>query len=364
MSVSERWLVKQAAELLEKRLGLSTCTEARPRGKRDQQMRIELSGSPIAFSIQAKNAVGTRDIDALALSTPEDGEPMLLLAPSLPPRIRERLRAAGINHVDLAGSVFIHEPGFYVSLDADRDPPSVLRFHGMRSPNPFSKKASLILRALLEHPSRHWGVRELAGETGLSVGHASGIVRTLVRRGYAAEEGTQLTLRDPVAALRDWMAVYDWTKNARQSFVVPFEHEEVVSRLCGLLETEQATYALTLLAGASFAAPHVQHEQTHVYVAEEDVVRAAELVTTTLYAEPAPTGGNLHLLLPYYREAVFYASRRFGEMTVASPVQLFLDLAEYPLRGAEAARMVARGPLAKQLGLDAAQVRALTSELE
>lgn len=364
MIASERWLIERAAELLEERLGIPTSTSARQRGSRDQQMRIELSGSPIAFSIRAKNAIWTRDVDALALSTPEDGEPVLLVAPSLPPRIRERLRAAGINHMDLAGRVFIHEPSFYVSLDADRDPPPVPRFQNARSPNPFSKKASLVLRALLEHPEKHWGVRELGGETGLSIGHASEIVRALVRRGYAAEQGVHFVLRDPVAALRDWLAVYDWTKNARQSFVVPFEHEEVVSRLCGLLEAEQATYALTLLAGASFSAPHVQHEQTHVYVAEKDAAHVAELVTMSLYAEPATTGGNLHLLLPYYRAATFYGSRRFGETTVAPPVQLFLDLAGYPLRGAEAARMMVKGPLAKQLGLDGPQVRALTSELE
>lgn len=111
-------------------------------------------------------------------------------------------------------------------------------------------------------------------------------------------------------------------------------------------------------------APHVHHEQTHLYVAEPFIDRAAEIVTRLLFGEPAPAGGNLHLMLPYYGEATFYGRRLLEDVPVVSNVQLFLDLAGYSLRGPEAARMLVKGPLARQLSLDRSHVKTLTSGLE
>jgi len=47
-------------------------------------------------------------------------------------------------------------------------------------------------------------------------------------------------------------------------------------------------------------------------------------------------GANLILLLPYYKNSVFY-SRRKVEGIWVSDIQLYLDLYHYPLRGLEQA---------------------------
>lgn len=109
---------------------------------------------------------------------------------------------------------------------------------------------------------------------------------------------------------------------------------------------------------------HVQHGQTHLYISEAAIDRAVKLVAERLYGEPAPTGGNLHLMLLYYRKSTFFGQRKVSNIPVVSTVQLFLDLARYPLRGPEAARMLVRGPLARQLDLDESQVQTLSSALE
>ena len=83
-----------------------------------------------------------------------------------------------------------------------------------------------------------------------------------------------------------------------------------------------------------------------------------------LYGEPVATGGTLHVLKPYYGNGVFYGTSEVDGARVVSPVQLFIDLANYPLRGAEAARMLALGPLAHQLGLSREQVQDLVGLLE
>lgn len=363
MNSPESVLIERAEQLLEERLGFSVTVDRERLPVWDARMHLRGEGSEHELWVEATHRVGAREIESLTAQVQDTDARVLLVAPSLAPRIRERLRSAGINHVDLAGNVYIREPGLYIWVDADRKPLPVPRFESGRSLNPFSKRASLVLRALFQQPKTSWGVRELSAETGLSVGHTSDIARTLVDRGYAGEEGDQLTLRDPVAALGDWIEAYAWTKNPRRSFLAPFEYEELVPKLGSVLDEAEVSYALTMLAGTDMVAPHVQHGQVHLYISEPDIERAVEVVEQRLYGESAPTGGNLHLMLPYYREATFYGQQRLRDMPVVSTVQLFLDLAGYPLRGPEAARMLVRGPLARQLELDGPQVHALSSAL-
>jgi hypothetical protein len=99
-------------------------------------------------------------------------------------------------------------------------------------------------------------------------------------------------------------------------------------------------------------------------VPDEQAAHARDVVQRALYGERVHTGGNLHVMTPDYGDAVFLGARDVDGMPVVSPVQLFLDLAGFPLRGVEAARMLALGPLRQQLGLDARQIQELTRTLE
>lgn len=331
---------------------------------RDTLLRVEVEGKPRVLSLEARPSTSSAQVDALDGATKRRrGTARLLAAPQLTARVRAELRERRINHVDLAGNVFIREPGWYVWLDADRKPPPKGLWEA-RSLNPFSKKASLVLRALLEHPAKARGIREIAAETRLSIGHASDIARELVRRGYAREEEGKILLGNGVAALRDWVAAYHWRKNRVSSFVVPFEYQELVAGLQSAMDAAGIRFALGMLAGADRIAPHVQHGQVHLYVPEDQAADALGVVQAQLYGERVHSGGNLHVMTPYYGDAVFHGAREVGGTPVVSPIQLFLDLAGFPLRGAEAARMLAMGPLAHQLGLDRRQLQELTRTLE
>ncbi|HEX9939937.1 MAG TPA: hypothetical protein VGB15_22575 [Longimicrobium sp.] len=325
----------------------------------DAIFSFELEGKTRELRVQAKT-----DISRAALADESTtGSGWLLATPELSPRLRAELRERRVNHVDLSGNVYIREPGWYVWLDADRKPPP-RRQWTVRPLNPFSKKASLVLRALLENHDRGWRIRELATEARLSVGHTSDIANELLRRGYAGITNGRLTLEDSVAALRDWIGVYEWTRNQASSFVVPFTYGELGPKLQRAFSAGGLQYAFTLLSGADRIAPHVQHEQTHVYVWASHLEQAHALVRAELYGEPVATGGTLHVLKPYYGNGVFYGAAELDGTPVVSPIQLFIDLANYPLRGAEAARMLALGPLARQLGLDRKQVQELVRPLE
>jgi len=326
----------------------------------DAVMRFTVDGQPRELLVQTKERVTRADLERISPPRAEgDDRGWLLVTQELSPSMRAELRNLRINHADLAGNVYIREPGLYVKLEGDRKPPRRPPSTARRL-NPFSKRASLVLRALMEEPKRAWGVREIAGETGLSVGHASEVAQELVRRAYARDAQGRISLDSAAAVLRDWAGAYDWRKNGVTSFVVPFEHDEVAPKLQRVMDSAGVSFAFTLLAGAERVAPHVQHGQTHLYVPAGKAAIAADVVREKLYGEPVSAGGTLHLLDPYYREGVFYGLRTVDEMPVVSPVQLFIDLVNYPLRGAEAARMVALGPLASQLGLERWQTQELT----
>lgn len=355
----ESEFVSQIEALLRERLDMPVQSAE---GAGDGLISFEVEGKRRLLQVEAKASISSAQVEALGMGT-RRLRGCLLAAPTISTRVRAELRERRINHVDLCGNLFIREPGWYVWLEADRKPPPK-RLWDARALNPFSKKASLVLRELLEHPERAWGIREIATETRLSVGHASDAARELVRRGYAREDQGRTLLGNGVAALRDWLSAYHWSKNRVSSFIVPFEYGELGVRLRGAMDSAGIRFALTMLAGADRIAPHVQHGQMHLYVPEEEGAVAREVAKEKLYGERVRTGGNLHVMTPYYGDAVFRGAREVNGMPVVSPVQLFLDLAGFPLRGAEAARMLAMGPLAEQLGLDRRRVQELTRTLE
>jgi len=333
----------------------------------DLRYEFELDGELRPLCVQVKTSDPRRDVRQWRAwaKRMKEGVPAalpLVAAPALAEPLRRELRELGINHADLQGNVYIWEPHLRVHVQGD--PTRRVRLPVRRSGraiNPFSKRASFLLRALLHGADRRWGVRELSAETGLSVGYTSDVAAELVRRGYAREAEGRLSLGDPVRALYDWANAYRWEQNATYAYVTPYETDELRSFLVDRFDGAGIEFAFTLLAGADLVARHVVHGTTHVYVAPGHLGRALEIVGERLYGEPAEGGGSLQIAEPYYARSGFYGSRRIDGFPVVSSVQLFLDLVRYPLRGPEAAGMLVRTSLRHEVGMKGAQVKALTA---
>jgi len=283
----------------------------------------------------------------------------VLAIPRSSKRERRALRDHHVNHMDLAGNVWIRSPGLFVSTEGAR-PPQTRRPGKGR--NPFSKKASLVPRVLLAHPSASWRVRDMAEEASLSVGYSSEVLQCMVERGHAAETPDGFRLKDPVALLTEWSGVYRWEDNQVHSFVVPLGKSELVTKACMILRAEGVEYFLTLLSAADRIMQYVEHDQVHMYAS--NLTRAAEdALRSSLYAEPVQRGGNFHVLKPYYGDAVRYGAEEIDGIRSVSDVQLFLDLIHYPVRGPEAAAAVLKRRLGPRLELSAGQMRALSDEV-
>jgi hypothetical protein len=84
-------------------------------------------------------------------------------------------------------------------------------------------------------------------------------------------------------------------------------------------------------------APHVRPTDFHTYVQPNIERKEVMEFAQALGVSPTEKSGNVKFVIPY-DEGVFYSSRRLNGVMIVSPVQLYVDLYNYPGRGEEAAQ--------------------------
>jgi len=148
----------------------------------------------------------------------------------------------------------------------------------------------------------------------------------------------KLILTDPYRLIRQWAASHNYLFLNKFSEYYTFdpEFETFVSRLRKLPDRMTQRYGLTLHAAAWLLAPYVRPTEFHIYVDSSVVAKDLEVLLRITNLSPVETTGNVKLVTPY-DEGVFYSSEKMHGVRVVSPVQLYVDLFNYPGRGQEAA---------------------------
>jgi outer membrane receptor protein involved in Fe transport len=82
----------------------------------------------------------------------------------------------------------------------------------------YAPKAERILRVLLCNPGKKWKIKELAVESGVSLGQASNVKRILFDRELISGKRGEFSLTDPLTLLGEWAENYDYRKNVVQEF--------------------------------------------------------------------------------------------------------------------------------------------------
>ncbi len=322
---------------------------------------LEVDGTSRRLHVELKSR-WTRDLDA-HLDRMVDDEtvaPWILVLPRLDATRRAWLRERGINHADTTGVIYLRLPGLFIHVDGGSRRHWGTFASQKRAVNPFSKKASLVLRRFFESPDDSHSVTSLARETGIAIGWAWDVTEELSQRGYIVGTGEHLRLADAASALVHWCNAYSWTKSKRRSFVVPHLSHEFEECRASAWAPSSLQWALTLLSGAQRRVGHVINDTvTSLYALPSgpaELERLLSLVHAREITEPVPGTHTLRVLEPYYGQAALFGMSMRDDLPVLSDLQLFLDLAHYPLRGVETAVHLLRTRLGPDVGMTPADI--------
>jgi hypothetical protein len=254
----------------------------------------------------------------------------VFVAPYISPRAAEICQSEGIGYLDLSGNcllsfdkIFIEKNDYPNQFKEKRD----LKFL-------YAPKAERLLRVLLCNPGKKWKIKELAVESGVSLGQASNVKKVLFDRELISGERGGFSLIEPAALLRDWAENYDYRKNEVQEFYSLKSVTDIENTLAAYCNNRKIKYALTGFSGAARITPAVRYKKAMVYAAD-----IAEEAFSELTLKAVKSGGNLLLFTPY-DDGVFYGSSRFNGIQVTSEIQLYLDLQKFRGRGEEAAEVL------------------------
>lgn len=251
----------------------------------------------------------------------------VLAAPYVSEAAAELCKREGVGYLDLSGNCRLSFKGIYIERQGKTNKFS--RRRDLRSL--YSPKASRILRVLLNNPKRAWKLCELAQEAQVSLGLAANVKKLLANREWLLMKADGFSLQSPEELLIEWSQNYSFRRNEMIDYYSLKEPQEVEADLAEVCTKEQIPYALTGFSAAARLAPMVRYQRASAYVGQNP-----KAVASKLDLKPVDTGANVTLLLPY-DDGIFYGSRDFNGVCLASPIQTYLDLLGFRGRGEEAA---------------------------
>jgi hypothetical protein len=270
---------------------------------------------------------------------PPDGI-LLICAPYISPRVAELCREHSVSYLDGVGNCRITASGLFINVSGRPNRPTSPK----ANVDPFSRKSSRVVRLLLTHPEQGWQVQQLAQQADVSMGLASKVKNALLEEAYMEERDRLLYLRDPARLLQGWVVRHRPHVKSLQLFTIsrPSETESRISEWC---RTNEITYALTQLSAAWRYSPFVRYDKCVVYV-DKRIESGTNLksLLSHIDAREVDSGANCTLWITD-DPAVFNQARKIGDVTVVSPLQLYLDLKALAGRGGDAAQEI----LEKQL---------------
>ena len=261
----------------------------------------------------------------------------IFIAPYITPATAKICARDGLGYLDLSGNCRISFENVFVQQTGQ--PNLFLRKRYLRSP--YTPKAQRVLRVLLADPGRAWKTVELATEARVSVGQIANVKKELADREWIRITDKGFALSMPGDLLTEWAQAYDFKKNDVRALYSLTAVPEIETVLAAELGQRGIEYAMTAFSAAARLAPSVRYRRAAFYVADlpGDMLSKVGL-------KPVGSGANVDLVIPY-DSGVFYGSRQVGGITIASPVQVYLDLLSYKARGEEAAEAIKRDVLEK-----------------
>lgn len=201
--------------------------------------------------------------------------------------------------------------------------------------NIFADKATLILRKMLSQPGRKWVIRDFTGDNGVSLGMAQGVLEVMSRKGYIERvikgPDSYALLTNARELVGDWTQAYNFELNDIHTYYSP--DKNILSKLKKYLKDKE--YCLTLHSGANMMTSYVVTDNVHVYFSPANWDKELLALRQHLELKELVSGGNVHIIRPYYKNSAYYDTQTINGYKVASNLQLYLDLYQFKPRGRE-----------------------------
>jgi len=312
----------------------------------DANIDLQVAGKLISVLIEAKKNVYPRDVRQLLwqlrryenLASPEGGNAQLIFliaAESISPGAKEQLQEERVGYFDSGGSLFLPAQGAYLYIDK---PPPETQAKSLRSL--FSGRRAQVLHALLVHPHKWVSVKELAERAQASPATASQVMTELERFDWLETRGQgpgkERLIREPAALLDAWVKQLAMNRASplRRYYVPAIKPGALAEHLGHVLERHDVTYAITHEAAAQRYAPFLSSvSQVRCRLVGG---RAAETAVAELDARVVTEGANLAIIEAKSAGELLFRER-VGDVWLADPIQVYLDLARSEGRSKEMA---------------------------
>jgi hypothetical protein len=301
----------------------------------DLLIKAELRGTPLTLIAEVKSQGEPRYVRQAADQLREyaarfPGAYPIVVSSFISPQTAEILKSRDIGYFDMAGNVLIDFGSLFINVSGKPNRNPVQKT--LRSL--FADKSSRILRVLLITPEKSWTVQDLSAEAGVSIGLTSRVKQRLIDFELIPETKGGIKLSKPGQLLDQWSKAYSYDKNEITKYYSPSPLGEIEKRIANFAASRGTPYQLTMFSGAARVAPFVRYNFAAFYFSGS----IGEL-EQQVDIRPTTTGANVWVFRPF-DEGVYYGLQKRDDVSIASNVQLYLDLINFKGRGEEQASAI------------------------
>lgn len=301
----------------------------------DLIVQADIRGTPIILIAEAKSQGEPRYVRQAADQLREysarfPGAYPIVVSTFISPQTAEILKSRNIGYFDMSGNVLIDFGPLFISVSGklNRNPvQKILK-------SLFADKSSRILRVLLTAPEKSWTVQDLSAEAGVSIGLTSRVKQRLIDFELIPETKGGMKLTRPGELLDQWSKSYTYEKNEITKYYSSSQPAEIEKRVADFAASKGTPYQLTMFSGAARVAPFVRYNFAAFYFSG-----SIGDLDQELSIRPTASGANVWVFRPF-DEGVYYGMQKRDGISIASDVQLYLDLINFKGRGEEQARAI------------------------
>ncbi len=306
-------------------------------GENNQQVEAIIDGKSLKLVVEIKKVAYPRDVRELLWRFKsllpdtmrkndrfEDFLPVLV-AESISPGGKELLRENRIAYYESGGSLYLQAPEIYIYVDKPGATPLARSIRSI-----FAGRRAQVLQALLLRAQDWFDVGSLAERANVSPATVSQTVLELERLEWAESRGRgpakKRRLLAPGPLLDAWANQYSAAPGpALRRFYVPSGGaESLIGKVAHEFEAHGVEYAVTHEAAAQQYSPYLSNiSQVRCWA---PAPKSCENVIAALNARAVKEGANLVLMEAEPHSAALLFKQRWGEVWLASPIQVYLDL--------------------------------------